>query len=46
MIEPGRRTKATMCPIINKIIKLRSYRQEAFGSIFKSLITKHMVFWI
>jgi len=31
--------KATMCPIINRIVKLSSYRQEWFEALPKPLIT-------
>jgi hypothetical protein len=40
------RTKATMFPIINKIRKLRSYRQGPPGIVHKSLIKKDITFRI
>ena len=38
MTKPS--NKATMFPLINKIRKLRSYRQERLGRVYKPLITK------
>ncbi len=39
------RTKTTMCLGINKITKLRPYRQEPLGVVYNLLITKGITFW-
>ncbi len=40
----GYRTKTTMCHRINKITKLRSYRQDPLGGVSNLLITKAIHF--
>ncbi len=39
-------TKTTMCHRINKITKLRPYRQDLFGGVSSLLITKAIHFWL